>query len=216
MRASSSVSNQELDLFTLTHKGEEFLKWMKANHPLIILLFVPAGCTSIAQPCDTQINRIMKHLIKSVCVEYLSQQTQRQLQAGVPASQVKLDTTLCTLRDASAAWLMEAWIWFQEHPQTVRDAWRDTTFGEWDLSYETLTSAQCWAIVYECFNEETAFSLAISSQIPTDPDFVEADSPEFDDDSALDPDLLVDIRGRLPMDVELEQEGSYVYTGDTL
>ncbi|QRV79944.1 DDE superfamily endonuclease [Ceratobasidium sp. AG-Ba] len=101
------------------HKGEEFLTWMKASHPLIILVFVPAGCTSVAQPCDTRINRILKHLI----------------------------------------------------------------------------------------------NLAISSQIPTDPLFVEVDSPEFDDDSALNPNMLVDIWGQLPMDLE-EQEGGYIYTGD--
>ncbi|QRV72117.1 DDE superfamily endonuclease [Ceratobasidium sp. AG-Ba] len=172
------------------HKGEEFLTWMKASHPLIILVFVPAGCTLVAQPCDTQINRILKHLIKSACVEYLSQETQRQLQMGF----LFLRSSLTRV-------------------SAVRDAWHDTKFGDWDLSYETLTSARSRTLVHERFTEDIPFSLAISSQIPTDPLFVEVDSPKFDDDSALDPNMLVDIRGQLPMDVE-EQEGGYIYTGD--
>ncbi|QRW01169.1 hypothetical protein RhiLY_00166 [Ceratobasidium sp. AG-Ba] len=178
------------------HKGEEFLTWMKASHPLIILVFVPAGSSHQVSMCRVSVSG-----------------NTAPTSNGIPVSQVKLDTGLGTLRDASAAWLMEAWVWFCDHPQAVRDAWHDTKFGDWDLSYETLTSARSRTLVHERFTEDIPFSLAISSQIPTDPLFVEVDSPKFDDDSALDPNMLVDIRGQLPMDVE-EQEGGYIYTGD--
>ncbi|KAF8598613.1 hypothetical protein BDV93DRAFT_413206, partial [Ceratobasidium sp. AG-I] len=64
------------------HRGAPFCDWLKANYPNLILLFIPGGCTGVAQPCDININRTLKHLIKSACVEYLAGVTQDQLKRG--------------------------------------------------------------------------------------------------------------------------------------
>jgi hypothetical protein len=37
------------------HRSNEFLDWMSAKHPTIIVDFVPGGCTGVAQPCDVGI-----------------------------------------------------------------------------------------------------------------------------------------------------------------
>ena len=34
------------------HRSKEFLEWMASKHPLIIVIFVPAGMTGSFQPCD--------------------------------------------------------------------------------------------------------------------------------------------------------------------
>ncbi|QRV92685.1 DDE superfamily endonuclease [Ceratobasidium sp. AG-Ba] len=196
------------------HRGDPFRDWLKKDHPTIILIFVPGNCTCVAQPCDTRVNRILKHLIKSACVDYLAKITQEQLQNGVAPSNIVINTQPGTLRDASTAWLLHAWNWFQDRPEVVLGAWRDTKFANWDLSYETLTSPRCRTLVYERFTEDPAFCLAISSQIPSDPDFKELHNPEYDDDYALDPSVLCDIRpGALPPDV-VEHDGQYDYIGD--
>lgn len=169
--------------------------------------------TSVAQPCDTRVNRVLKHLVKTACVEYLSQETQRQLRNGVAPSGVHIDTSLPTLRDASTAWLLGAWNWLRDHPETIRSSWHDTSFGDWDLSYDTLTSPKSRTIVHERFLEDQSFALTISSQLPDDPNFEEADSPDYDDDCAIDPSVLCDIRGRLPEGI-IEREGGLDYTGD--
>ncbi|KAG9075971.1 hypothetical protein FRC06_009782, partial [Ceratobasidium sp. 370] len=81
------------------HLGAPFRNWMKEKFPWIILLFIPGGCTSVAQPCNTQVNCVLKHHLKSACVEYLAEVTQNQLQNGVKPSDVKINTTLGTLRN---------------------------------------------------------------------------------------------------------------------
>ncbi|KAG9073457.1 hypothetical protein FS749_015165, partial [Ceratobasidium sp. UAMH 11750] len=168
--------------------------------------------TCVAQPCDTRINRILKHIIKSACVNYLAELTQEQLRNGVLPGNVEINTQLGTLRDASASWLLEAWNWFQERPEVVLGAWRDTKFAGWDLSYETLTSPRCRTLVHERFMEDRDFCLAISAQLPSDPNFEEAERPDYDDDYAIDPSVLCDIRpGVLPPDVvEFEDRLDYI------
>jgi hypothetical protein len=46
------------------HHSQEFRDWMKANHPNIILDYIPGGCTGIAQPCDVGIQRPFKLSVK--------------------------------------------------------------------------------------------------------------------------------------------------------
>ncbi|KAJ7362495.1 hypothetical protein DFH08DRAFT_639504, partial [Mycena albidolilacea] len=41
---SSQISIWKIDCWSV-HKSKEFLAWMKKNHPTIIVLFVPGGCT---------------------------------------------------------------------------------------------------------------------------------------------------------------------------
>ncbi|QRW11986.1 DDE superfamily endonuclease [Ceratobasidium sp. AG-Ba] len=194
---SSQKAILTLDCWSV-HRGKDFREWMKRCHPSIILLFVPGSCTSVAQPCDTRINRVLKHSIKKACIDYLAQETQAQLSRGIPASKVQINTSPASLRNASTEWLLTAWTWFQERPEIVLGAWKDTKFGDWDLSYDTLTSPCCQCIVEERFQDDQSFSLAITAQLPENPEFVKADSPNYDDDYAIDPALLPSIHGALP------------------
>ncbi|HEV7738215.1 MAG TPA: hypothetical protein VGO47_12700, partial [Chlamydiales bacterium] len=52
-----------IDCWTV-HCSWEFLGWMKEHHPNIIVLFVPANCTGVFQPCDVGIQRALKLSIK--------------------------------------------------------------------------------------------------------------------------------------------------------
>jgi hypothetical protein len=55
----SQKSLWTIDVWSV-HRSKEFRGWMRTNHPIIILDFVPGGCTSIAQPCDVGIQRLFK------------------------------------------------------------------------------------------------------------------------------------------------------------
>ncbi|KAJ6602305.1 hypothetical protein B0H10DRAFT_2230189 [Mycena sp. CBHHK59/15] len=63
------------------HKSKEFLVWMK--HPNIIVLFVPGGCTGIWQPLDID-------------------------HAGKATHEIRLNTTMPTLRNWSVGWIVQA------------------------------------------------------------------------------------------------------------
>ncbi|KIJ31233.1 hypothetical protein M422DRAFT_102736, partial [Sphaerobolus stellatus SS14] len=51
------------------HRSEEFCRWMAENHPNIILLYIPANCTGIFQPCDVGMQRPLKLLLKRFSLE---------------------------------------------------------------------------------------------------------------------------------------------------
>ncbi|THV00922.1 hypothetical protein K435DRAFT_818166 [Dendrothele bispora CBS 962.96] len=46
------------------HKSREFLNWMKETHPTVIVIFVPGNCTSLFQPLDVGIQRVLKQSFK--------------------------------------------------------------------------------------------------------------------------------------------------------
>jgi hypothetical protein len=59
----SQKSIWQIDVWSV-HRSAEFRNWMKTHHPNIILDFVPGGCTSVWQACDTGIQWIFKHSLK--------------------------------------------------------------------------------------------------------------------------------------------------------
>jgi hypothetical protein len=88
------------------HRSDEFLGWMRENHPTILIDFVPGGCTGVAQPLDVGINRPFKQSIKvsyhaDLVDHFLGQMTQNQ--------KLTFDTHIGPLRDASVGWLWHAY-----------------------------------------------------------------------------------------------------------
>lgn len=81
---------------------------MAANHETIIILFVPAGCTGLFQPCDVGFQRIFKHSLKILAHNDIVNGVLLQLKQGIPVSNVKIDTTLKVLRDQTVHWLWTA------------------------------------------------------------------------------------------------------------
>ena len=43
------------------HMSKVFILWLKDFHPEILLIFVPANCTSVFQPADVILERPFKH-----------------------------------------------------------------------------------------------------------------------------------------------------------
>ena len=85
----------QIDMWSV-HCSEEFRVWMKANHPNIILDFVPGGCTGVHQPCDVGIQRPLKLSIRheDIVAEFVS-----QLNNG--STILKIDDSIGVLRDRS-------------------------------------------------------------------------------------------------------------------
>ena len=59
----SQKSLWQIDVWSI-HRSDEFRKWMKGNHPTIIIDFVPGGCTGVHQLCDVGIQCPFKSLTK--------------------------------------------------------------------------------------------------------------------------------------------------------
>jgi hypothetical protein len=79
---------------------------MKKNHPTIIVIFIPGGTTSIRQPPDVGIQRVMKLSMKWSAHRDSVNEVTAQMEAGV--TEIKLDTSIRTLRDRAVGWLANA------------------------------------------------------------------------------------------------------------
>jgi hypothetical protein len=186
--------------------------------PLITSLVLKLG-TGVAQPCETSVNRVLKHLIKSACIEYLAGITQDQLRHEIKAENVVIKTTPQVLRDTSTAWILSAWKWLKEHEETVLNGWCQAKFGGMDLAYESLSNPTICSIVHKRFSDDQqfAFSVATISLQPGDANFEEdPDGPNYDDDYALDPSVLCDICSfstELPANI-VDSHGNLAYTSD--
>lgn len=76
---------------------------------MIILDYVPGGCTGLFQPCDVGIQKLFKAAIRRAQHNDIVQETIQQLDSGVRPQDVKLDTRLGVLRNCSVSWLVEAY-----------------------------------------------------------------------------------------------------------
>jgi len=73
------------------------------------------------QPADVGIQRILKHLIRTACHEFLAKFTEDQALSGntLDVQMVSLPTDIGTLRNASAGWIVDAFKYFKENPHVV-------------------------------------------------------------------------------------------------
>jgi hypothetical protein len=91
------------------HRSIAFRTWLDKNYLWIKYRYVPAGTTGLAQPCDVGIQRPLKLMIKRAQHADIVEETLGLLRAGTPAADLRLDTSLPTLRDRSVNWVVQAY-----------------------------------------------------------------------------------------------------------
>ena len=109
-KAELGLDDNQLSIWKIdcwsVHKSDRFLSWMKINHPNIYVSFVPGGCTGVWQPLDVGIQRVMKLSMRRSAHRDVVKEVQDQLTKGV--TDIKVDTTVGTLRDRSVRWVVNA------------------------------------------------------------------------------------------------------------
>ena len=96
----------QIDVWSV-HRSDEFLNWMQGHHPSITIVFVPGGCTGVAQPCDVRMQRPFKHITNQAFLDDIVKVTLTQIDSN--AETINIDDRLSTLRDASVGWLWKAY-----------------------------------------------------------------------------------------------------------
>ena len=135
-----------LDCWTI-HRSKEFREWIQATYPFIILLFVPANCTGIFQPCDVGLQRLFKHSVKQSASEFFIQHVHKERSSGVAPGKIRLPTKLGELRDQTPAWCVKGVDFLNSPPNSNMQgasigasSWRNCRAGPWNLSYDSITS----------------------------------------------------------------------------
>ncbi|KAG8780885.1 hypothetical protein FRC12_022488 [Ceratobasidium sp. 428] len=209
---------------------ECFIPWMKKEHPEIKIHFVPAGCTGELQPADTLLQRVVKHIIKIASLDYFVACSTRQLQAGVAPEAVVLPNDLPSLRDASVAWTVEAFRYMQSHPEVVEKAWARCQTGEWNLTWDKLTSPAAKDLFYATLSTNEAFRNELGMSGPIVPRSRQEDEPGLDvphdeaaeefesseDDVAIPVEQLVNVLTgeNIPQGIRSAEDGGWTRFGD--
>lgn len=88
------------------HISKEFISWMRQKYPYILLLYIPARCTSKLQIVDLVVNYKLKSLAIQAFEDYIFQgiekqlkENERRLEQGKNEKSIQIDFTMKTLRD---------------------------------------------------------------------------------------------------------------------
>ena len=130
------------------HRSQEFRDWIKTEHPEIIVLYVPAGCTGLFQSCDVGLQGLFKHTVKQSASQFFVDQVQRERINGTAPKDICLPTKIGVHRDATPLWIMNAIQYLNTPPLNSSDdpnyigasSWKNCKVGQWDLSYDSITS----------------------------------------------------------------------------
>ncbi|KAL3676233.1 hypothetical protein R1sor_026181 [Riccia sorocarpa] len=107
------------------HRGKEFRAFMERNHPYVLLLYVPAGCTSIYQPADVAIQRPLKARFARNYHEWAIEQVKLSLDADVEPTGTKFDVSIGTLRAKACEWMWNAHVHVADNSDLIRLGWSD-------------------------------------------------------------------------------------------
>jgi len=111
-------------LVDVWHRDRDFLEFMKTEFPLIKLVFVPAGCTGIAQPCDVFVQRPFKHAILREFSNWAADSVAQALKnPNCTPDDVKLDVTAKSLRSLGCNWVLKAWNTVKSMEKTMKQGW---------------------------------------------------------------------------------------------
>jgi hypothetical protein len=109
----------QLDVWSV-HASQAFRQWMWDNHPKIILIYVPGGCTRVFQPCNVGIQWPLKQALISCQNESRVLEVLSLLDSGKPFEALKLDESLKFLRDRIPSSLVRAYNLFAPKSDFIR------------------------------------------------------------------------------------------------
>lgn len=91
------------------HLSAEFREWIKRKYPQLLLVYVPANCTSKVQIADLVLNRPLKSDYTRRHMLFCMKECRLQMAKGLTASQVKFDVVVSKCAGAAMSWLLAAY-----------------------------------------------------------------------------------------------------------
>ena len=128
------------------HRDKEILEKLKAKYPNLIVLFVPASCTSQLQPLDVYFNQPWKGMVTKLACEYLSDFIAKQLRSGVAPSDVTVPSKKSELVEPFCEWVASATEWIRPQKEVLLRGWKESgisiAFDDTEPSYGKLLEEQ--------------------------------------------------------------------------
>ena len=191
----------------------ECTSWIQTTFGgLIKIVRVPATCTLEFQPLDGHSQSIIKNSLQTQCEDFLFSSCSEQLNLGVPASQVRLDVTLTSIKPHLFRWLAVARDAMMSSPGTVTTAWRMAKLGD---VFEQVAKDEAHLAFA---NGELAFQHSAESAVEEDGDHMcEKDSEEHESASGThDEQFGFEIVDAMTGTGEYDMEEAQAPAGETL
>lgn len=119
------------------HKSHDFLKWLRETYPTFHVVFIPAGCTSKAQPADVLLQRPFKNEISNNYTLWMMQQTEGLLRSGADPATIRISTGITMLKPLAVEWSVNSWKLLQKKRETIADGWKNLGFSKiFDLDFQ--------------------------------------------------------------------------------
>jgi hypothetical protein len=112
------------------HKSVEFLSWLSTTYPLYHPLFIPAGCTSKAQPADLVLQRPLKSDFTNEYTHWMNAEIIALLHAGAAPDQVRVDTGMAKMKPLLVKWLMHSWLALGSRTEMIQKGWAKAELGD--------------------------------------------------------------------------------------
>jgi hypothetical protein len=123
-----------------SNRDKEMLSRLRAKYPSLLILFVPANCTSELQPMDVSFNAPFKKLVRSSAVTWIADTIAA---AGAGNEIAPIDTTKGNLVRPFCGWLHEALLKMADDAPTLSRAWNMPGLSvAWDAAKNTGLLAQ--------------------------------------------------------------------------
>ncbi|KAJ2934644.1 hypothetical protein H1R20_g2448, partial [Candolleomyces eurysporus] len=188
------------------HIGKEFRTYVFDEFPNIFLVFVPVNCTPIFQPADVGLQCVVKQIIRQKVLDFLVENHASQIQEGLTPEQVKVTTSLPTLRDASVSPIVDVFKFLQgwKGREIVQNAWKRCIVGNYNLGEECLQSKHTKAAYREYLKKDDTLRKEIEGKLGEN--FLDKDNleemqaePESQVDDFDDPE-------EIPLDTIIERD----------
>ncbi|KAH9914425.1 uncharacterized protein B0H18DRAFT_1216055 [Fomitopsis serialis] len=112
-------------------------------------------------------NRVIKHRLRQAALEFLVNSHSQQIDQGLTPEQVKITTSIKTLRNASVAPLVDVFDFLDSAGgrTVIRRAWEKCAVKEWNLSAECITSRRAKAAWREYLRKDETLRNEIEGKI---------------------------------------------------
>jgi hypothetical protein len=131
-------------VFLIDHWSVHYYKlrpWIEEKYKFIHLVFVPANCTSMLQPCDVIANQPLKRCFRDQCVSWMMDEVLPQIDANVPTADYYIKTTVTHMKPLALQWLYTAWLERKSQREYMKCGWRRVgTLDVWTADAATRTA----------------------------------------------------------------------------
>jgi hypothetical protein len=119
------------------HRSKEFREYIEQQCPDVVILYVPASCTSKGQVVDLVVNWPMKNAGCSAFEDDVMEQVDKQLRSGISPEEVLVDLSMKSLRNKLPMFVRIGHERLVKNPGMVLNGWKAAGLDRaWDREFQ--------------------------------------------------------------------------------